>query len=526
MMKLTADFIRDPNDPEFHPMKDILDKTVFSQLRKIAYSAFIYSFLVLVCLGGVIHLLDFQTQVFPIKWTSKEPVLELPVDLLLYHVCMPLALQFFKPSTVYRAMWGRYLRGSAMSLRLSSFLFNERVPEQEGTHRRLTWGAFFTCREGDISQPRDAIDIQGDEKEDVLFVNDGQFLRVPARDSIRVKPGKSLFIPVTELDERLDDEEEDPDYSPDDFAVVYSPPYRRTRLFIYLAGIWAFAAWGGVVVTILPLVFGRYFFSVFWPGDARLHDVYALSFGVYVLGGTVFLARQTILQWEKLTTLSSSACKALSSVEGRRGAMLKLLKKSLALVYVYGFGILVIPGLFALLMEAYIIIPIHTYFATDQQLIVHFIQDWTLGVLYMKLMARLLLWNNDEPWGVAMQQMMRDGYMTPNVRVATRSFILPIAGSMILAALLPLTMAFTVGKLFRTSLCLQANQVHGLPPDAQTKMYRYSYPLTILLALNVFALCMMWRISKRWVQRVRDDVYLVGEQLHNFGDEAPALLYD
>ncbi|KAA8572221.1 hypothetical protein EYC84_002127 [Monilinia fructicola] len=83
MRKGVLHFIRDPDDPTFHPVRDVLERNVTTQLRKILFSALVYGALVVVCLGGVVWGLSFALKgVLPIHWSSNEPVLEFPVDLL------------------------------------------------------------------------------------------------------------------------------------------------------------------------------------------------------------------------------------------------------------------------------------------------------------------------------------------------------------------------------------------------------------------------------------------------------------
>ena len=59
---IAKDFIRDPDDQNFHPVKDVLDRLVMMQLRKIGFSALIYGVLVIVCLGGVIWSFHLATE--------------------------------------------------------------------------------------------------------------------------------------------------------------------------------------------------------------------------------------------------------------------------------------------------------------------------------------------------------------------------------------------------------------------------------------------------------------------------------
>lgn len=47
------------------------------------------------------------------------------------------------------------------------------------------------------------------------------------------------------------------------------------------------------------------------------------------------------------------------------------------------------------------------------------------------------------------------------------------------------------------------------------------YPVMLGVALAVAVVYGILRLSEKWVQNIRDEVYLVGEQLHNFGDNSP-----
>ena len=52
-------FIRDPNDPQFHPIKEILDRPVWTQLKKIGASGIMYSAMIVFGLGSVIYFIQY-----------------------------------------------------------------------------------------------------------------------------------------------------------------------------------------------------------------------------------------------------------------------------------------------------------------------------------------------------------------------------------------------------------------------------------------------------------------------------------
>ena len=55
-------------------------------------------------------------------------------------------------------------------------------------------------------------------------------------------------------------------------------------------------------------------------------------------------------------------------------------------------------------------------------------------------------------------------------------------------------------------------------PEKHFLAYRYAYPVTLCLVLCGFAMWSLLDMVKGWRMSVRDEVYLIGERLHNFGD--------
>ena len=74
-----------------------------------------------------------------------------------------------------------------------------------------------------------------------------------------------------------------------------------------------------------------------------------------------------------------------------------------------------------------------------------------------------------------------------------------------------------------TVITVASNSGFAVMQDAevQTLVYRYSYPCAGALVGAVLAVLEVARATERWRARVRDEVYLVGERLHNFGEKKP-----
>lgn len=76
--------------------------------------------------------------------------------------------------------------------------------------------------------------------------------------------------------------------------------------------------------------------------------------------------------------------------------------------------------------------------------------------------------------------------------------------------------------LITTPLALgyTANSIlfNGAEAGVQSKVYRYSFPGVLGLAAAGVLVWLVARAFRGWRQRIRDEVYLVGERLHNFGE--------
>ena len=526
-------FIRDPDDPTVHPVRDVLERNVSTQLWKISLSAFVCGGLVLASLAVVWGIGAASKGVFPIHWSSNEPVLEFPVDLLFYNFLMPISVKLFRPSKILRKVFGWWFRKCARALRLSNFLFDEKFDDEEGRHVRQSWRDVFRGEKGDVANPvigEDRKVLAQDRNARAYFLRDGRYVRAPASDSVRLPVGVPTFLEVDANGNRVDgipDKDEGIHGKKNtQFTKVYVPPHFRLRISAFLSLVWGFSAVTGILVTIIPLVFGRWVFSIITPERLRMNDVYAFSIGIYILGslGYMIVTYDRILQHVRTklaphsNTVSSFYHKVLAS-------SLQFSK----LLYTYAaFGI-ILPFIFSLFLEFYVIVPLHTYLsqrgegrkqpetfqgasiASTASPIIHLIQDWTLGVLYVKVFARLILWTNPSRPARALQAIVRNGWLDPDARLATRGFIFPAILLMTVVLTAPLALGWTANHTILHSW--SKNNV-----TAQVQVYRYSYPA--VLALCVIGV-LVWALSKAfrgWRRKVRDEVYLIGERLHNLGD--------
>ncbi|KAI4160752.1 MAG: hypothetical protein LQ342_005465 [Letrouitia transgressa] len=509
-------FIRDPDDPTFHPVRDVLERSVFTQLWKIAFSALVYGGLVIICLGGVVWgIYSAFDGVFPIHWSSNEPVLEFPVDLLFYNFLMPLVVKYFKPVDGLCKVYGWWFKKCARRLRLSHFLFGERRRDEEGRHIRRTWNDVFSGKKGDPQNPvigTDRTQLAENRKLDAYFLRDGRYVRTPASDQVRIPKGAHTFLEVDEEGNRIDGEPDSDQglygRNSGQFIKVYIPPQFRLRICAFIFLIWCFAATTGVSITIVPLVFGRHIFARIFPSHLRMNDVYAFSIGINLLGGTFYTLLNARRVFHSLRHSSQFASHLSRSIILQ--SSIQYTVRFSRVVYTYTAFAFLLPTLLSLLTEFYIIIPLHTYFgaSSSDTHVIHVIQDWTLGVLYVQAISRLILWNADSRPANALRSIIRRGWLNPDVKIATRGFILPATVLILLLLITPLGLGWLVNRISSSAK----------EEEFTSAVYRYSYPGVLGLAMGVAFLRLLVQAFKGWRARIRDEVYLIGERLHNFGE--------
>lgn len=494
-------FIRDPDDPNFHPVRDVLERSVSSQLRKIAFSALVYGGLVILCMGSVVWAVAYGISgIFPIRLTAKDSYFGYPVDLLMYNLLAPLALHFLRPSKGLQMVYDWWFRRSARLLRLSQFLFNDPRADEGGVN---------AVPEGETRF--------------------GSFVRAPTSDHVRLPRGRRVFVEVDENNHRLDGKPEpsgvEEAHSPnnDRFAKVWIPPWFKLRIGLFVFLMWMLTALLGLSTTALPLVLGRTLIAS--VTDFRTNDLYSYFFGVCPFLAAYYTKPAVMRGWSYLKETISFDSASLAS--GSKIASNTLLQ-GLRIIYIYGVFAFVVPSLIACLLECYFILPLQTYTSLPERPAaphtVYLLQDWTMGLLYLRIVVRVVLWNSDTRPARGLRAIVARGWFDPDARVATRCFILPLAVLAATAILLPSSVAYMLGRtlpLIEAQSSLRTKLARLRPDEVvalQTDMIRFSYPLVLALALTFWSMWIVKHAARRWRMRIRDEIYLIGERLHNFGE--------
>ncbi|KAI0642432.1 hypothetical protein C8Q79DRAFT_917921 [Trametes meyenii] len=492
-------FIKDPQDQNFHPIRDILERPTFVQLRKLLLSAAMYGIVVASGVATISSILRlFRGIIMPFRWKLREPLSEIPIDLIFIQLVLPYTMEHFRPRKALRRFGTFVWKYFARQLRLSSYMFGGRYPSEEHTPKYWRWQSLFHD--------------DGLQMDDAEVLPDGTLHRVPNNDNVALVKGIPATVQVNEEGNPLNAEGkklmtlQDTEANKakrrikDDYTVVYIPPQFRYRVIVFLLCLWSVGS--ALLATFLaaPILLGRGFFRLLVPYD--VHDGYSFIVGFYLL-------------WSCWLVGS-----ALDRIDKRRQRQwdedlpaewpLYVLKRSLLWVCQASYMIValgvVIPTLVGLVVELYIIQPIkHTANPLVEPRI-RMVDMWALGLLYTKIIVRAMRQQrgrHERMRGV--ERVFRNGWLRMDPINATREVIAPISIGLLGMIILPAACVWA------------ATHLVPLPIDGDF-LFLHVYPGIFTLAGLGHAMWVLSRAMTSWSQTIRDKEFLVEMRLRNLDE--------
>ncbi|KAJ7095466.1 hypothetical protein C8R43DRAFT_907918 [Mycena crocata] len=487
-------FIKDPQDQNSHPIRDILDRPTLTQLRKICVSGIMYSFVVACVVGSVAGLLFIGSKsILPFRWKNREPLSNVPIDLIFLHMVLPYTMHYFRPRTgikrVSKALW-KFL---ASRLRLSSYLFGGRHPYEEYTSRH--WSTLIFRAEEDL--------------EDTTNVKDGAFRRVPATDNISLPRDMRATAAVTEHGDPVDQEAREliamqneeavkaKRVVQEDYMIVYIPPHFRYRVCLFIAILWVLGAVFLGVVFALPIQLGRSFFGLFV--SRPVHDGYSFIAGTYLLWACYLIGR-AIDRLDKRRQRRGGD-------EPRADLRLLVIKRGFLwmakITYMILFLGILIPTLISLVVDLYIVLPIRL--SLDPTLVprIRIVDSWAMGLLYAKIMLHINRTQPPNPITRGMQHITNNGWTHPEPVTATKEVIGPLTFGLLGMILLP-------GGVF-----LLAQHFLPIIPWNSKLLFMEVYPAIFVTVAGLRFGTVLLEMLGTWSQSIRDKEFLVEMRLRN-----------
>ncbi|KAJ1721089.1 hypothetical protein LPJ53_004358 [Coemansia erecta] len=236
-------FIRDPNDAEFHPMREALEDRPISQQSKISRSAVMYCGTMLVCVGvPSFTAVKVAPEAFPLRWDTSVGLSHYPVSVLYAVLSLFILIKWGRPYVLFRFLLDHWWQFAARTTRLSEFILNQHDVLDEGrwiirryplvpvllprlwmptqaitkAYEDVSKDAADKARSTDAANAVPTLEFRtllqnridavlAESHPWVEFVLDGQNVRVPALDTVAIVAGRQMLVPVDDFGRPVED---------------------------------------------------------------------------------------------------------------------------------------------------------------------------------------------------------------------------------------------------------------------------------------------------------------------------------
>ncbi|GMI83674.1 SUPPRESSOR OF DRY2 DEFECTS 1, ECERIFERUM 9 [Hibiscus trionum] len=465
-------FLRDPADPNYNPFRDLIDDPVNKHARRVLLSVAVYGSLIVMLVFLPVQLaMKIAPSIFPLDISVTDPFTEIPADMLLFQICIPFAMEHFKLRTTIKSLLRYWFTAVGWALGLTEFLLPR--PEENGGQENAN------VEQGQQDRPQ-VVQLGGQEQAMVAFA--------AADDPNRglLASGNSNVVEEFDGDERTDSE----------YGFVL-------RIVLLLVVAWVTLLIFNSALIIVPVSLGRALFNAIpllpITHGIKCNDLYAFVIGSYVIWTAIAGARYSIEHFKT---------KRAAVIFGQISKWSAIVIKSSMLLSIWIF---VIPVLIGLLFELLVIVPMRV--PVDESPVFLLYQDWALGLIFLKIWTRLVMLDHmmplvDESWRVKFERVREDGFSRLQGLWVLREIVFPIIMKLLTALCVPYVLARGVFPVL------------GYPLVINSAVYRFAW----LGCLSFSCLCFCAKRFHVWFTNlhnsIRDDRYLIGRRLHNFGENS------
>ncbi|CAG7885073.1 unnamed protein product [Brassica rapa] len=235
-------------------------------------------------------------------------------------------------------------------------------------------------------------------------------------------------------------------------------------------------------LIVVPVSLGRALFNAIPVLPIRhgikCSDLYAFFTGTYVFWTTISGARY-----------------AMEHVKSERTSVL--------LNRIWKWCGIVIKSSVLLGIWLLVIVPIKV--PVDESPVFILYQDWALGLIILKIWTRLMV---DDSWRAKFERVKEDGFSRLQGLWVLREIVLPVVMKLVTALCVPHVLARGVFPML------------GCPLVVNSAVYRFAW----IGCLSASLLCFCAKRCHVWFRNlhnsIRDDRYIIGQRLHNSGEEA------
>ncbi|KAE8667447.1 putative E3 ubiquitin ligase SUD1 [Hibiscus syriacus] len=261
-------------------------------------------------------------------------------------------------------------------------------------------------------------------------------------------------------------------------------------------------------LIIVPISFGRALFNAIpllpITHGIKCNDLYSFVIGSYVIWTAIAGARYSIehIRTKRAVVIFCQISKWSTVVI--KSSMLLSIGYVMWHSDIFSFLFLLAP------FELLVIVPMRV--PVDESPVFLLYQDWALGLIFLKIWTRLVMLDHmmplvDESWREKLERVREDGFLDCRA-FGCCEIVCPIIMKLLTALCVPYVLARGVFPVL------------GYPLVVNSAVYRFAW----LGCLCFSCLCFCANRFHVWFTNlhnsIRDDRYLIGRRLHNFGENS------
>lgn len=368
-------FLRNINDPQFHPVREMIQLNVLRHTRRFILSLVVFGTTILVIVWLPVQLVKRITKSFipfNVSLNNEAPVSEMSLELLLLQVILPTFLEQGHARRWLKTFIQFWAKAVSYILNLRSYLIGD-------------------------------IDVKTLPPNMVMHVdNNGKWQRGhPPRG--------------TPLENQLEG--------------VGSPTVRaysrtknfRTKMLVFTCLVVLSFVFASFAVLTAPVFIGRKVLSLVF-GNTVIHELYTSAAGFYILW--LFMRLMTAAAAWYPVGLQAIFTKV-------KKVCLIVMKIAIASIAV----LIIIPMFLGILFELVVVIPLRV--PLDQTALLYVWQDWALGVLHLKILCAVIMVGPDWWLRDAVDTAYRNGFANMNLMFIIQKIVYPVLVSLLLAITAP-----------------------------------------------------------------------------------------
>lgn len=379
-------FLRNINDPEFHPVKEMIQVSTVRHSRRFLLSLVVFGTTVLILVWIPVQLMKVLSSTlipFNVSLSSDAPISEMSLELLLLQVILPAFLEQGHTRRWLKGFIELWADMISYVLDLRSYLIGD-VPLADKNGNQI-----------------------------IHVDNNGKWQRGPVPRGVHLE---------NELE----------GVGSPSVRAYFRPNHFSIKMVCFLSIVITSFILASFTTFTLPVIIGR---NTLWLifGQVTIHELYTAAAGFYIIW-VVLRVLSAFHQWYPVGfILVYEKIKACAVI---------IMKVIVAATGVLGL----IPLFLGIFFELVVQIPLRV--PVDQTPLLYIWQDWALGVLHLKIICAVILIGPEWWLRDAIDRVYRNGFINMDLTYIITNIVYPVSVTLLFGMSLPYVLTVGLMPLF------------------------------------------------------------------------------